>query len=142
MTVCMVISLPKVPYIHRIYLLNVWFWPTLHTCTSTRVYAHLAHWHHPHTVYAHLHSVRTPTSTQVYAHLAHWHRPHTVYAHLHRVRTPTSTQVYAHLAHWQRPHTVYAHLHSVRTPTQCTHTYKHTSVCTPCVLAASPQRPR
>jgi hypothetical protein len=31
MTVCMVISLPKIPYIYRAYHkpINVWFWPTL-----------------------------------------------------------------------------------------------------------------
>jgi hypothetical protein len=29
MTVCMVVSLPKLPYIHRITY-NVWSWPTLH----------------------------------------------------------------------------------------------------------------
>jgi hypothetical protein len=31
MTVCLVISLSKIPYIHRIY---VWLWPTLHVCSN------------------------------------------------------------------------------------------------------------
>ena len=37
MTVCMVISLLKIPYVHHIYLpINVWFWPTLQITSAMR----------------------------------------------------------------------------------------------------------
>jgi len=29
MTVYLVFSLPKIPYVHRIYAVYIWFWPTL-----------------------------------------------------------------------------------------------------------------
>jgi len=35
MTVYMVISLPKIPYTHRIY---IWFWPTLHIYHIYHIY--------------------------------------------------------------------------------------------------------
>jgi len=43
MTVCMVISLPKIPYIHRIYTVYIWFWPTLNIARTyyTLVAAHV-----------------------------------------------------------------------------------------------------
>ena len=42
MTVYLVISLPMIPYIHRIY---IWFWPTLLTCNQATPMQQFAHPH-------------------------------------------------------------------------------------------------
>ena len=40
MTVFLVISLPKIPYIHRIYI-YIWFWLTLHTKVLHVLHVHM-----------------------------------------------------------------------------------------------------
>ena len=113
MTVYLVLSLPKLPYIHHLHL-YIWFWPTLYIsmCTSKityRVYMHM---------YAHtsLPSTRVNT-TRTFTH---------AHTHLHNLtRKPTHTQAHTH-SHTQTHTHTYIHTHSRTHIHTLTHTLKHT----------------
>ena len=131
MTVCLVNTLHKIPYIHRIY---IWFWPTLHTSihrqsnTHTHTQTHTNT--HPHT---HTHT-QTRTHTQAkqhtrsllqrkYAQALHLvltrHCHHKEYCTRAYTGKATNTQTRTHTHTHTQTHT-HAHTHTN------THTHKHT----------------